>query len=49
MFPGEWHRHTARVYTVYSIHAKWIMYNCIIIMYIYMHIYKYIRRQNSKF
>jgi len=22
MFPGEWHRHTARVYTVYSIHAK---------------------------
>ena len=36
MFPGEWHRHTARVYTVYSIHAKWIMYNCIIIMYIYI-------------
>jgi hypothetical protein len=37
MFPGEWHRHTARVYTVYSIHAKWIMYNCIIIMYIYIY------------
>ena len=39
MFPGEWHRHTARVYTVYSINAKWIIYNCIIIMYIIVYIY----------